>query len=135
VPDFYIVDTHTLLWYLDTDKRLGSTAKRILDDRSTRFLLPTIALAEALFILERGRGQYAVNEERLLASIRADSRIRIVALGQRILDLTLQCKAIDEMHDRQIVATALFIQSRGFTTAILTKDANITTSGLIPCVW
>lgn len=135
MPDFYIVDTHTLLWYLDTDKRLGSTAKRILDDRSTRFLLPAIALAEALFILERGRGQYAVNEERLLASIRADSRIRIVALGQRILDLTLQCKAIDEMHDRQIVATALFIQSCGFTTAILTKDANITTSGLIPCVW
>lgn len=135
MPDFYIVDTHTLLWYLDTDKRLGSTAKRILDDRSTRFLLPAIALAEAIFILERGRGQYAVNEERLLASIRADSRIRIVALGQRILDLTLQCKAIDEMHDRQIVATALFIQSRGFTTAILTKDANITTSGLIPCVW
>lgn len=135
MPDFYIVDTHTLLWYLDTDKRLGSTAKRILDDRSTRFLLSAIALAEALFILERGRGQYAVNEERLLASIRADSRIRIVALGQRILDLTLQCKAIDEMHDRQIVATALFIQSRGFTTAILTKDANITTSGLIPCVW
>lgn len=135
MPDYYILDTHTLLWYLDRDRRLGSTAKQILDDRSTRFLLPAIALAEALSILEKGRGRYAVSEGKLLASVRADSRIRIVALGQRILDLTLLCKAIDEMHDRQIVATGLFIQNRGYTTAILTKDANITASGLVPCVW
>lgn len=98
-------------------------------------MLPAIALAEALSILEKGRGRYAVSEGKLLASVRADSRIRIVALGQRILDLTLLCKAIDEMHDRQIVATGLFIQNRGYTTAILTKDANITASGLVPCVW
>lgn len=98
-------------------------------------MLPAIALAEALFILEKGRGQYAVSEGKLLASVRADSRIRIVALGQRILDLTLQCKAIDEMHDRQIVATALLTQNRGFKVAILTRDANITSSGLVPCVW
>lgn len=135
MPDFYIVDTHTLLWYLDRDKRLGRTAKRILDDTGTRLLLPAIALAEALFIIEKGRGQYAISEGRLLASVRADSRIRVVALGQRILNLTVQCKAIDEMHDRQIVATGLFIQSRGFTTAILTKDDNITNSGLVPCIW
>lgn len=135
MPDFYIVDTHTLLWYLDTDKRLGRTAKRILDERSTRLLLPAIALAEAIFLLEKGRGQYTIGEGKLLASVRKDSRIRVVALGQQILNLTLQCKGIDEMHDRQIVATGLFIQSRGFSTAILTKDANITNSGLIPCIW
>ncbi|MBI3959639.1 MAG: twitching motility protein PilT [Chloroflexi bacterium] len=114
---------------------MGKTAKQILGDKSTRLLLPAIALAEALFILEKGRGQYAISERKLLARIRADSRIRVVALGQQILDLTLQCKTIDEMHDRQIVATAIFIQNRGFSTAILTKDANIAGSGLIPCVW
>jgi len=135
VADFYIIDTHTLLWYLDNSKQLGKRAEGILNDRNARFWLPAIALAEALFILEKGRGQYALSERRLLARVRADSRIRTVALGQRILDLTLHCKAIDEMHDRQIVASALFIQNRGFDVAILTKDGNITQSGLVDCVW
>lgn len=135
MADFYIIDTHTLLWYLDNSKRLGTIAGEVLNDRSAKFWLPAIALAEALFILEKGRGQYALSERRLLASVRADSRIRTVALGQRILDLTLHCKTIDEMHDRQIVATALFIQNRGFDVAILTKDGNITQSGLVACVW
>jgi PIN domain nuclease of toxin-antitoxin system len=135
VSDFYIIDTHALLWYLDNSNRLGKRAGEILNDRSARFWLPAIALAEALFLLEKGRGQYALSERRVLASVRADSRIRTIALGQRILDITLHCKSIDEMHDRQIVATALFIQNRGFAVAVLTKDANITQSGLVACVW
>lgn len=135
MSDFYIIDTHALLWYLDNSNRLGKRAGEILNDRSARFWLPAIALAEALFILEKGRGQYSLSERRLLTSVRADSRIRTIALGQRILDLTLHCKSIDEMHDRQIVATALFIQSRGFDVAVLTKDADITQSGLVDCAW
>ncbi len=135
MSDFYIIDTHALLWYLDNSNRLGKRAGEILNDRSARFWLPAIALAEALFLLEKGRGQYALSERRVLASVRADSRIRTIALGQRILDITLHCKSIDEMHDRQIVATALFIQNRGFAVAVLTKDANITQSGLVACVW
>jgi hypothetical protein len=71
----------------------------------------------------------------LLAQVRADSRIRVLALGQHILGLTLQCTAIDEMHDRQIVSSALFVQKRGFEVAILTRDENITASGLVPVIW
>lgn len=133
--DFYILDTHTLLWYLSESTRLGKSAGQILNDRSARFWLPAIALAEALFILEKGRGGYVLTEAALLSSVRADSRIRVLALGQRILDLTLYCKAIDEMHDRQIVATALFIQNRGYSVAILTRDGNITAASLIPTIW
>jgi PIN domain nuclease of toxin-antitoxin system len=135
VPDFYILDTHTLLWYLDGNTRLGRNAAQILNDRSTRFWLPVIALAEALFILEKGRTPFIITENELLAQVRADSRIRVLALGQQILDLTLECTAIDEMHDRQIVSTALFVKKRGFDVAILTRDENITASGLVPVIW
>jgi PIN domain nuclease of toxin-antitoxin system len=135
VPDFYILDTHTLLWYLDGNTRLGRNAAQILNDRSTRFWLPVIALAEALFILEKGRTPFIITENELLAQVRADSRIRGLALGQQILDLTLECTAIDEMHDRQIVSTALFVKKRGFDVAILTRDENITASGLVPVIW
>ena len=43
--------------------------------------------------------------------------------------------AIPEMHDRQIAATALRVIDRGGTAVLLTKDANITGSGLVPVMW
>ncbi|RLT35911.1 MAG: hypothetical protein DWI57_15360 [Chloroflexi bacterium] len=61
--------------------------------------------------------------------------MNFVALDQVIVAKTLECKAIPEMHDRQIVAAALLAEEAGFNVAILTRDANITESGLIPCVW
>ncbi|HEY2584759.1 MAG TPA: hypothetical protein VGI81_03215 [Tepidisphaeraceae bacterium] len=47
----------------------------------------------------------------------------------------LSVGAITEIHDRQIVATALVLIDRGDSVAILTRDANITASGLVPVIW
>jgi hypothetical protein len=54
---------------------------------------------------------------------------------QDVVSKTLDCKAINEMHDRQIVATALLAQSNGSQVAILTKDGNIEASGLVQTIW
>ncbi len=43
--------------------------------------------------------------------------------------------AISEMHDRRIVATALVLADTGERAALLTHDANITGSGLVPIAW
>ena len=59
----------------------------------------------------------------------------LAVLDQKTVAKTLDCTAIPEMHDRQIVATALLAQEAGVDVAILTKDSNITQSGLISCVW
>ncbi len=135
VNDRYVIDTHILIWYVDADRRLSRNAKGILDHPDNRFLLPAIALAEALFILERKPEFYSLTEESLLRHVRADERIAIVALDEIVVAKTLDCTAIPEMHDRQIVATALLAEEAGFAVAILTRDTNITESGLVPCVW
>lgn len=136
MPDsLYIVDTHALIWYLAADSQLGKSASRILNDSSSRLLIPSIALAEALFILERKPHLYTLSETELLREIKRDRRMSIAVLDTEIVDKTLDCKAIPEMHDRQIVATALLAQEAGVNVAILTKDDNITNSGLIPCIW
>ena len=135
MSDRYVIDTHTLLWYMDANRRLSRKAKEILDHRDNRFLLPAIALAEALFILERKPDLYELTDKSLLRRVRTDPRIAIVDLDETTLARTIECKAIPEMHDRQIVATALLAEEAGFNVAILTRDANITESGLIPCVW
>ena len=39
------------------------------------------------------------------------------------------------MHDRQIIATALFLQDQGQEVAILTKDKLIVRADIIPTIW
>ena len=133
--ELYVIDTHTLLWYMDDDSRLGYKAGQILDDDAARLLLPSIVLAEALFLLENKPYLYKLSIGELLANIVEDVRITIVALGFDIVTKTLDCKAINEMHDRQIVATALLVQTDGVQVAILTKDENIQNSNLVPTIW
>ncbi|MDM3844448.1 MAG: hypothetical protein PT116_05225 [Aphanizomenon gracile PMC638.10] len=49
--------------------------------------------------------------------------------------MTMNLSAINEMHDRQITATALVLASKGEVVQLLTCDQNITASGLVAIVW
>ncbi len=93
-----------------------------------------IALAEALFIVEKGKVQISSVAD-LIADVTADARISIQPLTYDILQESLTLTAIPEMHDRYIVATGLYLQSLGETAAILTKDNEIIVSKLIRVVW
>lgn len=70
-----------------------------------------------------------------LDAISADFRIKIHPLDRAVVEKTIVMSAINEMHDRQIVATALVMQDNGEDVALLTCDRNITQSNLIPIVW
>lgn len=133
--NLYVVDTHALLWYLEDDPRLSRKAKNTLGDPKARLLLPAIALSEALFILEKGRAPHTIDEVELLERLHQDPRLKVVALDEQVVRETLVCKAIDEMHDRQIVATARIAQSGGFQVEVITRDGNIRASGLVKVAW
>lgn len=137
MADVYVIDTHALLWYLDDNARLGQRARSALIDPESRFLVPAIALAEALFILEKGRTSISITETDLINALRSDERIGIAPLNQDVIEATLNCKAIDEIHDRQIVATALVAQDDNddISVPVLTRDANIRDSGLVNIIW
>ena len=133
--DLYIVDTHALLWHLDGSPLLGDQARQVLDDPDARLILPAIALAEALFVLEKKASQFSIDENALLEKIGTDSRLEFTALDQKTIQASLDCKAIPEIHDRQIVATAVLLQSEDVEVAILTRDNNIRNVDLVPTVW
>ena len=71
----------------------------------------------------------------LLNAVDADSRVFVVPFDRATLDKALLLTAITEMHDRQIVATALLLVDQGEAVVVLTKDANIRDSGLVSTVW
>jgi len=130
----YVVDTHALVWFLEGNPRLGANAKAILESEDSELVVPVIALAEACWIIEHGRTSILAPAD-FLSAVDADPRVTVISLDRSVLDKTLAITAIEEMHDRQIVATALLLIDRMETAAVLTKDANIHNSGLIPTIW
>jgi len=41
-----VVDTHTLIWFLEGQGKVGAEALKILRDLSQRLVIPSIVLAE-----------------------------------------------------------------------------------------
>ncbi|UNU26320.1 type II toxin-antitoxin system VapC family toxin [Microcoleus vaginatus] len=130
----YVIDTHALIWFLEGNQRLGTQVQAILSNLDSQLVLPAIALAEAAWIVERGKTSIpSVNA--LFNAINSDSRIAVYPLDRTIINQTLSLLSIHEMHDRQLVATAMILQNQGETVALLTCDGNITASGVISVIW
>jgi PIN domain nuclease of toxin-antitoxin system len=130
----HVLDTHALIWYLESNARLGGAAKVVLDDAASELVLPLIALAEAVDIVSKGRPSIPSVAD-LWNDVITDKRIEIYPLTLDVLQMSLAAGSVPEMHDRLIVATALLLHSAGGEVALLTKDSDIIASALVPLVW
>ena len=130
----FVLDTHALVWYLEGSARLSSAAKAVMDDPASEMILPAIALAEAVHIVDKGRTSIS-NSPDLLRDVVTEQRIRIQPLTLEIIQESLGAGVVKEMHDRLIVATALHEQKLGHQVSLVTKDTNIVSSGLVSTVW
>ena len=96
MADEFVLDTHPLVWYLEGNPRLGHQAKAVIDDPTSVLILPVIALAEATYIIERGRT--AIPSPRaLLQAVYADARIDIAPLTAAIVEEATRLTIIPEM--------------------------------------
>lgn len=130
----YIVDTHALIWHLEGKSTLGAKARVALESAESELVLPIIALAEAVYIVEKGRTSITSVQD-LLNDVFGDPRIEIYALTAAILNESLALTSIPEMHDRLIVATGVYLKNLGEEIEILTKDNEIVLSTILPVVW
>ena len=130
----YVVDTHALVWFLEGNSRLGTNAKTILANPDSQLILPAIALAEAVWIVDRGRTSIPSVTD-LFDAVNSDPRIAIYPIDQAVIEQSISLSVITEMHDRLIVATALILENRGKKIGLLTCDRNITASALITIIW
>jgi PIN domain nuclease of toxin-antitoxin system len=135
MADRNVLDTHALVWFLVGSPKLGANARAILEDPGASLCLPLIALAEACWMVEKGRTPTIPSVSALLAAVDADQRLALAPLDRAILDLSLTLTAVPEMHDRLIVATALCQAESGISVALLTRDASITACGPVAIVW
>jgi PIN domain nuclease of toxin-antitoxin system len=121
----YVVDTHVLIWYFIGSKRLHRELKERIDvtrNQGGCLLVPTIVLAEALDISEKGRVEFDFTG--MYRLIQEEEEFEVIGFGFEIFDETTRMKEVKEIHDRIIVATARF-----YKAGVLTKDKLINESG------
>ena len=126
----YVTDTHSLVWYFTVDVRLGRKALKAFEQTTEEgiMIVPSIVLAEIMFIAKKGR--ITLTFEETLEKIEEYDNYSIAPLDEDILKEANRIEADLEMHDRLIVATALF-----YKTVLITKDAGIQESGIIKTIW
>lgn len=119
----YVCDTHTLVWFLTDDKRLGKKAKSILEQAQskqtdTQILIPIIILMEILSITEKRK--ITVNVVDMIESIEFHNNFKIYSINLEVFREMLGISQNLELHDRTIVAIAKL--NNAF---ILTRDQKI----------
>ncbi|MEH1799104.1 MAG: PIN domain-containing protein [Nostoc sp.] len=130
----YVIDTHALIWFLEGNSRLSANANAVLSNPDSQLVIPATTLAEAVWIVERGRTSIS-SAKNLLSAVESDPRVVIYPLDKDVIEKTISLSAINEMHDRQIAATALVLASKGDEVQLLTCDSNIIASGLVSIIW
>jgi PIN domain nuclease of toxin-antitoxin system len=129
-----VADTHTTIWYLFSDARLGKGASDFIDDavaRGHHIGISAISIAEMVYLIEKGRiPGNALND---LHRATADQRavLRHVPLDENIaVEMTrIARRDLPDLPDRIIAATALF-----YNVPVLSRDRRIRSSS-IQTIW
>ena len=127
----YVVDTHTLVWYLTNQPKLSRRALAIFqaaERGETRLIISAIVLAELYFLHVKHR--LFASFEQVFVRLAQEPHISLIAFAPEDVLEFAGDEAVPEMHDRIIVGLA-----RRLSCPLITKDESIRHSGLAPVVW
>ncbi len=127
----FVLDTHTLVWFLSAPKRLGKGARRHLsavDRGAGRALIAAITLVELTLLREAGRRVIGLLEVEVALAANPNLQILTLDLPQSKEFALLQ--SLEDPFDRLVVAAA-----RATNFPLLTADERITASGLVQVIW
>lgn len=126
----YVTDIHSILWYFTQDPRLSKRALDVFEGtvREGFIIIPAVVLAEIMFIAKKGR--ITLTFEETLEKIERYENFDLAPLDLDILKVANKIEADLEMHDRLIVATALY-----FNATLITKDQRIANAAICPTIW
>jgi len=129
-----IADTHTALWYLFSDPRLGKAASAFIDDtiaRGDHIGVSAISIAEMVYLIEKGRIPANALEDVHAATANPKAVLRHVPFDETIAMKMAEVprQELPDLPDRVIAATALF-----HGVPVLSRDRRIRASA-IQTIW
>ena len=129
-----IADTHTVIWYIYSDTRLGKAAKNFIEttaQNGDQIGISSITLIEMVYLIEKGR--IAAESLSRLANALDDSEnvFREIPVDLKIARVLSQVDAgqVPDMPDRIVAATAV-----QYNVAVISRDGKIKLSS-VQTIW
>jgi PIN domain nuclease of toxin-antitoxin system len=129
-----VLDTHTVLWYLEYSKELSAVARTTVENaiRDARHVrISAISLVETVYLVERRRLPLTALERFRSALTDPNSGMLIAPVDGGVADAlpNIPRDVVPDMPDRIIAATALHV---GFP--LVTRDRRLQAAG-IQTIW
>ncbi len=107
-----VVDTHTIVWYLEDDPRLSVRAAEALDSATAAgdaILIPSVCLVELTYLIEKHRLPAVVRETLVQTLYDPASPCSLVPLDRAVADALRRVprNEVPDLPDRIIAATAV----------------------------
>ncbi|MEY3773408.1 MAG: hypothetical protein RLZZ129_188 [Verrucomicrobiota bacterium] len=126
----WLADTHALFWAVVDSRRLGAEARHIIATALPGEIgVPSAAIMELGRLIDAGTTDFAMRPSDAFASFLSRHPVHPTSLDAAIKAPRLNLPHGDPF-DRLIVAEAIVHR-----VPLLTKDANITDSGLVDVIW
>lgn len=126
----YLLDTHAFLWAATDEDKLGAEAARVLAVTAYEQLaISDVTLQEIGLLLQAGRISFTGNPATVLGHLLDYVQVLPITLPVAIAAPALKLPNSDQF-DRIITATA-----KVHRLTLVTKDANISDSGIVPVIW
>jgi PIN domain nuclease of toxin-antitoxin system len=125
-----VLDTHTVLWYLENSKELSAVARTTIEEavRDARDVhVSAISLVETVYLVERQRLPLKALERLRSALTDPDSGLFIAPVDAGVADAlpNIPRDVVPDMPDRIIAATALHLG-----LPLVTRDRRLQSAGL-----
>ncbi len=125
-----LLDTHTLLWFLEGNQNLSTSAKTAIQNQNNTSFISIASIWEIVIKLGLGKLKLDIGLDELKSEILRNG-FEILPLDfEHILELS----RLDELHkdpfDRIIISQAIFEE-----LTLLSKDANFNLYNKLKLVW